>query len=696
LGKSKVSVMEYKAIPWKQIQCRRWSIVAIMFRILLFTCEAQEVPPAAEQQLESMMAGEQSEPEDDSYQLQLEHFRKNRVDLNTADETELKELRILNELQIAHLLAYRNLLGPFISMYELQAVPLWDIATIRKLLPFMTISNVTTIPDEIKKRLRGGEHSLLVRISQVKERSVGYFQSGYAGSPQHIFFRYRYVYKNLLQYGCTGDKDAGEQIFKGAQRLGFDFYSLHVFVRQIGSIHSLAIGDYTVNMGQGLIQWQSLAFKKNGEIMNIKRQSPVLRPYNSGGEFYFHRGVGITIRKRKIETTVFVSSRKLDANIVLDTINQKYYASSILSAGYHRTENERMDRNAIVQTAFGGNINYRGKGWQVGINSVYYRFSLPLQKRNEPYNLYTIGGRNWCNESIDYSYTFRNIHFFGEAAIDKNFNRAFINGVLISADPRVDLSFVQRSIEPAYQAISGNAFTENTYPTNESGFYTGVVIRPGAGLRVDTYADVFKFPWLRFQADAPGNGTEMLIQFTYTPNRQIELYTKFRNERKPLNGRDDENNTSNPELCRRQTWQIHYSYQINRFTSLRSRTDIIWFRHGVRDTETGFLIYLDMVHKPLGKKYSGAVRLQYFETSGYDSRIYAYENDVLYSNSIPAFYQKGYRYYVSINYDLNKKLSCWLRAAQIIYRDLNEIGSGLDAIAGNKKTEIKFQLRYTF
>ena len=688
--------MEYKTIPWKQIQYRRWSALTIVLKILLFTCEAQEVSPAAQQQLENIVAGEQPEPEDDSYQLQLEQFRKNRVDLNMADETELKELRILNELQVAHLLAYRNLMGPFINIHELQAVPLWDIATIRKLLPFVTILNTISLPGEIKKRLRGGEHSLLVRISQVREQSTGYSQSGYAGSPQHVFFRYRYVYKNLLQYGCAGDKDAGEQFFKGAQRLGFDFYSFHLFARQIGIIHSLAIGDYTVNMGQGLIQWQSLAFKKSGETMNIKRQSPVLRPYNSGGEFYFHRGVGITIRKRKIETTVFASSRKLDANIVLDTSNKMYYASSILSTGYHRTENENMDRNAIMQTSFGGNINYRGKRWKVGINSVYYHFSLPLQKRNEPYNLYTIRGRNWCNESIDYSYTFRNIHFFGEAAIDKNFNRAFINGVLISADPHVDLSFVQRAIDPAYQAVSGNAFTENTYPTNESGFYMGVVIRPGAGLRVDAYADIFKFPWLRFQADAPGNGTDMLIQFTYTPNRQTQLYTRFRNERKPLNESDDDNNTGYPEIRRRQTWQTQYNYQLNRATSLRSRTDVIWFRHGVRDTEIGFLIYLDMVHKPLGKKYNGVVRLQYFETGGYNARIYAYENDVLYSNSIPAFYQNGWRYYVSFNYDLNTKMSCWLRVAQTLYRDLDEIGSGLDAIDGNKKTEIKVQLRYIF
>lgn len=53
-----------------------------------------------------------------------------------------------------------------------------------------------------------------------------------------------------------------ENPFKGRQKAGFDFYSVHLFARRLGIIQSLAIGDFTVNLGQGLIQWQSLAFKK--------------------------------------------------------------------------------------------------------------------------------------------------------------------------------------------------------------------------------------------------------------------------------------------------------------------------------------------------------------------------------------------------------------------------------------------------
>jgi hypothetical protein len=96
------------------------------------------------------------------------------------------------------------------------------------------------------------------------------------------------------------------------------------------------------------------------------------------------------------------------------------------------------------------------------------------------------------------------------------------------------------------------------------------------------------------------------------------------------------------------------------------------------------------------KKYSGNMRLQYFETDGYDSRLYAYENDVLYSFSIPVFYDKGYRYYVNVNYDVNKKMTVWFRWAQTVFKNKETIGSGLDEIIGNKRTEVKLQMLYSF
>jgi hypothetical protein len=69
---------------------------------------------------------------------------------------------------------------------------------------------------------------------------------------------------------------------------------------------------------------------------------------------------------------------------------------------------------------------------------------------------------------------------------------------------------------------------------------------------------------------------------------------------------------------------------------------------------------------------------------------------VLYSFSIPVFYDKGYRYYVNFNYDINKKLTVWARLAQTVYPERESVGSGLDEISKNHRTEVKLQALYRF
>jgi len=677
------------------------TIVLLFFAVHYATFTfSQEIPVSTEQQLENLTDADQAETEDDTYLQDLEHFRKNPLNLNIADAEELKQLRIITDLQIANLISYRNLLGKFIHIYELQAIPAWNIATIKKILPFITITVPLKLKEEAGKRFSDGEHSLLLRLSQVLEKSKGFDPSStgskYLGSPQRIFVRYRYTYKNLLQFGLVADKDAGEQFLKGAQKYGFDFYSFHLFARKLGAIESLAIGDFTVNIGQGLMKWQSLAFKKSVDVMGVKRQSSILRPYSSAGEFNFHRGAGITIRKGRIDATVFASVRKLSANYVADTVNNEDFISSFLTSGYHRTDNETADRNNLTQYTAGGNITYRRNRWHIGINGIYHHFSVPVQKRDEPYNLYAISGKYWSNFSIDYSYTYKNFHMFGEAAADKNFNTAFINGLLVSVDPRVDISFVQRTISAAYQAVNGNAFTENTFPTNETGFYTGISIRPTAVWKIDAYADIFVFPWLKYLVDAPGNGKDFLTQVTYTPNKQTELYTRFRAETKQAN-QPDNNTTANFLISTpRQSWRTQVNYKLNAALGLKYRVEFMWFDKKEENSERGFLTFFDFVYRPVFKPVSIVTRLQYFETDDYNSRIYAYENDVLYSYSIPAFYDKGFRYYINLNYDWGKKLSFWLRWAQTIFKNRNSVGSGLDEIPGNRRSELKFQVRYQF
>jgi len=709
----KIIVTRMCTVNRNTIKVFKLKLLALIFLYCLASdlvfSQTPQVPSASEeQQLENVTENNaDTENEDDSYLQEMQHYSKHPVNLNTAGENDLQELKILYPVQIQNLLLYRSLLGKFISIYELQAIPGWDIQLIQRIRPYVFISNEFKATTTMLKRLQGGEHSILARVSQTPEKSKGYLidtataapggPQMYLGSPQKLLLRYKYQYKNLLQYGILGEKDAGEQFFKGRQKQGFDFYSAHFFVRNIGIIKSLALGDFTVNLGQGLTQWQSLAFKKSAGIMNIKREAAILRPYNSAGEINFHRGAGFTVAKNKWSATAFISYRKLDANFVADTaLNHEDFISSLQTSGYHRTKNEVDDKGVQKQLAIGGNVSFRHKTLHVGINGVGYKFKLPILKSGDPYNRYSISGKSLGNYSIDYGYTFKNMHLFGEAAISQNLYMAFVGGALISASPDVDISFLYRNISKGYQALYSNAFTENTSPTNEKGFYAGIALHPGSIWQLSAYADFYKFPWLKFRVDAPSNGASYLLQLTCTPNKKVEIYSCLRSESKAAN--------FNPDLVVltpvvpqiKQTWRTHFTCNINPEVVLSCRFDMLWLNAETSLPEQGFLTYTNLFYKPLARPWSASMRLQYFETSSYNSRMYAFENDVLYSFAIPVFYGKGLRYYTNINYDFNKKLSFWAKWSQTIYSNKTLIGSGLDEIKGNKKSEIKLQVMYKF
>lgn len=677
------------------------SFVYILFLLLIIQngkAIAQDIPAGREQQLENQAESDQAETEDDTWLQELAHFRNHPLDINSAGADELRQLKLLNDLQVEQLLAYRRLLGKLISVDELQAVPSWNVETIRRLLPFITVSPVETLADDFRRRIREGEHSFLIRVSQVLEKSAGYDTSyignRYMGSPQRIFFRYRYMYRNLLQFGILGDKDAGEPFLKGVQKLGFDFYSAHLFARNMGKVQMLAIGDFTVNMGQGLVHWQGLAFKKSAEITAVKRQSTVLRPYHSAGEFYFHRGAGLCVKNGRLESTFFISFRKLSGNVVEDSLRGETVVTSLLTGGYHRTPNEQADRNRLGQQTVGAAMIYRSGQWKIGLNGVYYRFTTPLQKRDEPYNLYAISGRNWYNYSVDFSYTFRNMHVFGEMAADKLLHPALVGGMLISAAARVDIALLYRNIGPGYQSLYGNAFTENTLPVNERGIYAGISIRPANGWRLEAYADLYHFPWLRYLADAPGGGADYLVQLSYSPTRMASIYTRYRSGSHQANEPDNQTVTNGLAWIRKRNWRTHVSFKLNRDWELRARTEIMWYNRRARDEEEGFLSFFDLLYHPMRQPYSGSFRIQFFETEGFNSRIYAFENDVPYQYSIPGYYDRGIRLYLNLGLDIGPKWSCWFRGAITHYTGKMSSGTGLDAIKGSKRSEIRLQARY--
>ena len=67
----------------------------------------------------------------------------NPMNLNKATAEEIRFVNILTEEQLQNFLTYRNEMGRLLSVYELQAIPGFDLQTIYRIVPFFTVQDPT-------------------------------------------------------------------------------------------------------------------------------------------------------------------------------------------------------------------------------------------------------------------------------------------------------------------------------------------------------------------------------------------------------------------------------------------------------------------------------------------------------------------------------------------------------------------------
>ena len=643
---------------------------------------------------------------------QLEQYAENPLDLNLVTEDQLKELGILNDIQIVDFINYRVTSGELISTFELQSIPSFDLNTIRNILPYVTVrGNVNDYQIPITQMFYEGSNELYLRWQRVLEEQRGYTPLGegetgsrYLGDPNKLYMRFKHSYSNKFSYGITAEKDAGEEFFRGSNKQGFDFYSMHFYLKDYSqTLKALAIGDYTISFGQGLILFSGFNYGKSANAINTKRSGRTVRAYSSVNESNFMRGAATTIGiGENFEITAFGSYRGRDGNIVLpDSTAQDLEIitlSSLDEDGLHRTANEIEDENAVKQFTTGGSIKFKTDNFHIALNALYDQLDKGLFRTERPYNQFFFSGDRLFNASLDYSYIYRNFNFFGETAMSDNGAIATVNGLLIGLDRNVDLSILHRYYPKDYQALNADPFGETSGGVNEAGLYFGLEFRPHKRWRINGFLDTWRHNWLRFTVDAPSSGYEYRARVTYYKKRDLTVYVEFRDENKETNAPGNDTKVDFLIPQRLVSGRVYIGKKLTKSLEIRSRIDVGFTENASEGRGVGSTIMQDVIFKPLGFPLSFTARFALFDTDGYRIRFYAYENDLLYSFSVPAYYNKGTRYYLNLRYrpQFLRNLTLELRYAQTYWSNQNTFGSGLDRIEGQTRSEVKAQIKYKF
>jgi hypothetical protein len=666
------------------------------------------------QQIENLSETLESEDADLTNLIDnLAYYIGHPINLNTASREELEDFGLLTDIQISNLLTHIARFGNLISIYELQAVNGFDLATIYKILPYVKVDERFDAGHfDFREMMREGRHEIVVRGQGIVEEQKGYSEidsaalaenpnARYLGSPYRVFSRYRFTYSRFVSVGLIAEKDAGEEFFRGTQQQGFDFYAGHICIRNIGIIKTAVLGDYQISFGQGLTAWTGFAFGKTPDALNTRRSGMGIRPYISSDENRFLRGAATTLQFGKFEATAFGSVKRRDANVTqTDTVGTDIdiiEVSSLQTFGLHSTPSEVADKDALREDIGGGNFTWRSKKFRVGLTGIASRYSAPLNRNLNLYNQFEFASKTNFVTGADYDFLFRNFHFFGEAARSQNGSWAFVNGFTASLDPKLAVSVHTRWFGQKFQNLYGNVFAEGTTIANERGVFIGVQYKPSRRVSLSTYIDRFRYPWLRYRIDAPSSGSDFFVQINFTPDKKTDMYFRYRRRDRAINITDDDAVIDYTGALMQENYRFNIQYPAGNSFKLRNRIEFLRYQVNSGEIENGFIIWQDITYKQLGKRVSFTARYALFQTDSYNSRVYGYESDMLYAFSIPAFFDRGSRVYALINWDVTRHFEIWVRAAQTFYNNRRIISEGsLNEIRGNTRTEIKVQVRFKF
>ncbi|RZM21545.1 MAG: helix-hairpin-helix domain-containing protein, partial [Pedobacter sp.] len=630
---------------------------------------------------------------------QLHYLRRHPIDLNNTHPAELKKLVFLSALQISNFFAHLNSNGKLLDVLELQGIDGFDPETITRIIPFVRIGQRSKLADAtVKGLIKKGNNDLILRYGQIMQTQKGFKDlpgSRYLGSREKLLLRYRYNYGDAVSISLVAEKDAGEQLWHGAT--GLDHLSGNIAFYKLSKIvDKVVIGDYALQFGQGLTLWSGFAFGKGPDVTSVASKDIGLRSYSSSNEASFLRGIAATFNLGKhVHVTPFASFRKLDASLKF-TAESGATLQNINISGLHRTLTELKNQKSLEQQVYGSALRYISSNLHIGLVGYQTTYHHEFITGTELYNKYAFIGKKLFNTGAHYNYTLGNVYLYGEAAHSLKGGWAIVNGAMTSLSPRVSAVLLYRNYDRDYHSFLSNGVGEGTEISNEKGWYAGINYSPDKRWMLSVYGDYFRFPWLRYRVDAPSSGYEALGQAAYTPKKTFKLVMRYRREVKQQNPDAGAESESVLVWVYKQNFRIEANWKLNRKLSFQQRAELVNYQKDKAADEWGYLIYQDINYHPLSANLSGNMRLAYFHTPSYNSRIYAYEDDVLYGSGFGGYNGKGIRTFLNLRYTLLRQMDLWTRYALYLYKDRTIIGSGLDEITGSKKSDFKLQIRYQF
>ncbi len=590
---------------------------------------------------EEMVSHEDESGRSELYQELLDDLAENPVQVNSADVSEISRLFFLTGFQVKALADYVTLNGPVQSLYELANIPGFDRESAVQVFPFITLAGARS-----GEPLTGGWTNTLLTNFSVRTQADN---ASYPGPSFKLLSKYKFS-SGKISGGLILEKDAGEKFLSGSPTIP-DFLSANLVYTGQGFFRKIIIGDFSARFGQGTNL--NTGFRTSLPVTNagfiLSRDE--IKSYTSTDENNFFRGIAVATAMNRMALTVFASGNRIDATTGSTTGSSPDHIISFYRGGLHNTESLLSKKDAVKETCYGINLSYNLRNTKVGVTFSEVRFSLPVMTdATKPEDIFDPAGKIYRTGSVYYNHIFRRIHFSGEYSLNGNMRSAFVQSLALRPSDRLTISVIYRDYSPGYFSFHSGGPGSSSSTSNARGLYGSFTLELARRLFLSAGCDSEHYPWLRYRCSAPSHGIREEVKLKYMPANNLTLEGIY-SHRQSMYNMPDYNGIPVQYKASYNNIRGVVIYSPLQYLTLRSRID---YKMSFPKESSGTLLLQDIVCRFRRVPVSFWFRFCVFNTADWDSRLYTYENDLLYSFSIPALYGKGSRSYLMIKWEIRE------------------------------------------
>jgi len=410
-----------------------------------------------------------------------------------------------------------------------------------------------------------------------------------------------------------------------------------------------------------------------------------IRPYTSTDENNFFRGIAAEFSIRNLGFSLFYSNNDVDANLVPSADSTEKYVVNFYRTGLHNSSLLMSKKDALNEIFYGINVNYNISSVRFGLTWTENSYSLPLNlKSNDPEDLYGFEGMRNNVYSVYYNSVINRILLFGEVSADKSWNFAFVQGFTVRPADRLSINILYRNYSPGFISLHACGPGNSSSTGNEHGLLGNFSFEAAKYLFINAGFDITSFPWLKYRCSYPSIAKKKEIRVKYLPSDKFSFEMLYNYRFSMTDMKDDTGIPGMAELTAR-TFKVKVKYFPLENLNLTTRID---YKILKETGSKGMLMLQDINYRFRQIPVTLWFRHCIFSTDDWNSRLFTWENDLLYSFSIPALSGKGSRNYLMIKWEIadmaELRIKYRLMSAQSTYYTTDE------------SDEIKLQFRIRF